>query len=164
MQTGSAVSGNTATYAGGGVHVSGSTFTMNGGSVSGNSIANSGGGVYVYDSGASSTFTMKAGSAVSGNIANNGGGVYVGGSSFTMSGSAVVDAGNKVYLVSGKVITLSGELSANPAANIEPESGAEETTPLLVGDLEDGDPQNYTRFLVNGEREKIGSDGIYVEP
>jgi uncharacterized repeat protein (TIGR02543 family) len=55
MNTGSKISGNSASF-GGGVYVSGGTFTMSGGEISGNS-AFSGGGVYV-DSG---TFTKQSG-------------------------------------------------------------------------------------------------------
>jgi hypothetical protein len=57
---------------GGGVYVSGGTFTMNGGEIRSN-VAGNGGGVYV-DGG---TFTMKGGT-ISKNQATNGGGVYVG--------------------------------------------------------------------------------------
>ncbi|MDR1900829.1 MAG: cadherin-like beta sandwich domain-containing protein [Treponema sp.] len=151
---------------GGGVHINGGSFTMDSGSVSGNNAASiydsknsNGGGVYVT----SGSFNMNGGS-VSGNTAhNNGGGVYVdGSSSFTMSGAAAVDTGNKVGLNSGRVITLSGSLSANPAANIETAGGI--GTPLLGGDIPSGVPQNYTRFLVNGLTGGIDSDGKYSGP
>jgi hypothetical protein len=75
------------------------------------------------------------GGTVSGNTTDYGygndygGGVYANGGSFTMSGDAAVDTGNPVYLdsftdwdtgiITRSVITLSGALTANPAANIE---------------------------------------------
>jgi hypothetical protein len=191
---GGSLSGNTADTSGGGVAVSGGGgFSMSEGSISGNSLTNtsaSGGGVYVTDSGG---FTMDGGS-VSGNTAVFGGGVYVAGSTtnfemsggsiggntatsngggvsvntgstFAMSDSAEVDSGNTVYLASGRVITLSSALMANPAANIEPAPGADTTTQLLGGpDISTGNPPNYQRFLVNGEAGKIASNGNYLGP
>jgi hypothetical protein len=81
-----------------------------------------------------------------------------------MSGSALVDSGNKVYLNSGKVITLSGALTQNLAANIQDSGFVSGTTELLTGDLTAGSPQNYTRFLVNDAAGKIASDGKYTGP
>ena len=85
--TGGTITGNTGEY-GGGVYVSGSTFTMEGGAISGNTASKDGGGVYVEDG----TFTMKDG-AITNNIASNnnkrgGGGVFVGGT-FTMEGGTI---------------------------------------------------------------------------
>jgi hypothetical protein len=53
--SGGIISGNTANFDGGGVHVSTGTFTMSGGTISGNTADRWGGGVYV-DSG---TFTKE---------------------------------------------------------------------------------------------------------
>ena len=73
---GGAISGNTAPGdLGGGVYVSGGTFTMNGGTITSNT-AKKGGGVYLTNySTYKSTFTMNGGT-ISGNTANIGGGVY----------------------------------------------------------------------------------------
>jgi hypothetical protein len=124
--------------------------------------AGSGGGVYVDGSGA---FAMSGGT-ISGNTASGtmalGGGVNFSGSSFTMSHAASVDTGNVVvfgYYSSSKVITLSGALIANPAANIEVYPGP--GTPVLVGDITVDD--NYKKFWLNGASnaagDKIGADG-----
>jgi hypothetical protein len=153
---------------GGGVVVgSGGSFIMIGGTVSGNTVAFNGGGVYVDGSGGS--FTMSGGT-VSGNTANlSGGGVYVvgSGSSFTMSGDATVAVSNPVYLGTGSVITLSGALTVNPAANIQYPTGA--GTQVLGDDSSTTEnditlADNYTKFLLNGEAGRIGSDGKITGP
>jgi parallel beta-helix repeat protein/predicted outer membrane repeat protein len=78
--SGGEISGNTASYYGGGVYVSG-TFTMSGGEISGNTASStSGGGVYVYG-----TFTMSGGE-ISGNTASGSGG-YGGGVCVSSSGT-----------------------------------------------------------------------------
>jgi hypothetical protein len=91
LKTGGKITGNIA-YAsvGGGVFVSGGTFTMEGGEISGNtSTGGSGGGVYVGPSG---IFTMSGGE-IKGNTAgllSKGGGVYVNGSAtFTKNGGTI---------------------------------------------------------------------------
>ncbi|MDR0669448.1 MAG: hypothetical protein LBF95_05145, partial [Treponema sp.] len=63
-------------------------------------------------------------------------------------------------LNSGRVITLSGPLTANPAANIETTGGT--GTQVLGGsNIITGD--NYKKFQLNGqsnaEGDKIGADG-----
>lgn len=84
-----AITGGKGLQAGGGVHVDGGSFTLEGGTISGNSAYRGGGGVQVANGG---SFEMKGGT-ISGNktITMNeegAGGVYVTGkdSSFTMSG------------------------------------------------------------------------------
>jgi len=120
MNAGTKITGNTnnspslSCYVlGGGVSVTGGTFTMNGGEISGNTASNSssyynssynayGGGVYVNSGG---TFTMNDGK-ISGNTTSafgynysdykyGGGGVYVGNGTFTMNGGEI--SGNTVY-------------------------------------------------------------------
>ncbi|MDR2094609.1 MAG: cadherin-like beta sandwich domain-containing protein [Treponema sp.] len=166
--TGGIISGNSAgADGGGGVYVSDSSagFTMSGGSIIDNQTGGNGGGVRVENA----NFTMSGQSSISGNTSTvgNGDGVYFGGNSFTMSKSAVVDTGNMVYLASNKVITLSGPLTANPAANIKVASSYS-GLPVLVNDTvtpEDditlGD--NYKKFWLNGASnaagDKIGDDG-----
>jgi hypothetical protein len=99
------------------VHVDGGVFTMNAGAVlQNNNNTGNGGGVSVTGG----TFNM-AGGAVSGNSAAGGKGVYVdAGGAFKMSGGAVVDAGNEVYLASGKTVEIASDLSgAAPVAAIK---------------------------------------------
>jgi hypothetical protein len=155
--SGGSVTGNAAGSTGGGVHAAGN-FTMSGGSVSGNAAGSTGGGVYVTGSG---NFTISGGSVGGNTAASGGGGVLVTGpsSSFKMSGSAAVHTNNPVRLDSGRVITLSGSLSANPAANIETSS----TGILVLGDdpgtpdndITDGD--NYKKFWLNGQSNAAGN-------
>ena len=117
IMNGGTISGNKTDYDGGGVYVEdGCTFTMNGGTISGNTANNDGGGVYVNWG---ATFNLNGGS-ISGNQASNGCGVYVKNSKFNVSGSPVitgnVDIDGKacnVYLNTGKVITVTGALSAD---------------------------------------------------
>jgi uncharacterized repeat protein (TIGR02543 family) len=78
MNTGSKITGHSPSSTGGGVHVNGGTFTMNGGEISDNKSSDNtsiGGGVYVANSG---NFTMNDGK-ISGNEASQGGGVYIAG-------------------------------------------------------------------------------------
>ncbi|GHV77272.1 hypothetical protein AGMMS49942_20930 [Spirochaetia bacterium] len=97
------LTGGTSDSSGGGVHVSGVTFTMTGGTISGNTATDSsGGGVAVDNSG---TFIMSGGT-ISGNTATNtGGGVFVntGAAGFTKTG--------------GTIYGNSGGATANTATN-----------------------------------------------
>jgi hypothetical protein len=117
MNAGAKITGNTASYSGGGVSISSGTFTMTGGEISGNT-ASSGGGVYV----ASGTVTIISGE-ISNNTASSGGGVYVASGTFTMSGGEInrntttalssESRGGGVY-VSGGAFTMSGgKISGN---------------------------------------------------
>jgi hypothetical protein len=123
---------------GGGVYVSGGTFTMTGGTISGNTITSSsfphGGGVYVQDTNAhgtvySGTFTMTGGTISENTATSTGGGVYVrslagAGSTFTMTGGTIsrnkaTNNGGGVYVEkSGSTFTMKGGIiSGNTATN-----------------------------------------------
>ena len=104
--TGGTISGNTASYNAGGVYNNDGTFTMNGGAISGNTAGGYGGGVYNYSLG---TVTMTGG-AISGNTANNGGGVY-NNDTFNLTGNAVVTGNVKGGSISNG--TLSGGTANN---------------------------------------------------
>lgn len=105
------ISGNkTVNFSGGGVY-SNSTFTMNGGEITGNTAHNNGSGVYN-----AGTFTM-AGGIISGNsiLSGYGAGVYYYNGTFNLSGGTVTGnskngLANNVYLSSGKVINITGNL------------------------------------------------------
>jgi hypothetical protein len=150
------ISGNTAST-GGGAYMSSANFTMSGGTISGNT-ASTGGGIWAND------VIQLSGGTISGNIATTGAGVYASGiSTFFMRGSILIDAGNEAKLAGGRFITLYGNLTKNPAANINPTNTAsgtkvlgEYTTSPYVGNwLAD----NYMKFQINGESGKIGPDG-----
>jgi hypothetical protein len=91
--------------------------------------------------------------------------VYITGGTFTMSGSASIHTDNRVYLNNNKVITLSGILSANPAANIEnPTAGGVQ---VLADDTATPDndistDNNYTKFLINGVPNRIDEYGVII--
>jgi len=124
--SGGEISGNTASYGGGGVYVDDGTFTMNGGEISGNT-ARLGGGVYMGDG----TFMMNGGK-ISGNTAasssydNGGGGVFMRDGTFTMSGgeisgntasySSSYGGGGGGVCVNGTFTMSGGEISGNTAS------------------------------------------------
>ena len=110
MNDGAKISGNTNTGAysyGGGVYVTGGTFTMNGGEISGNTVAgiafSYGGGVCVMTGG---TFTMNGDATISGNFATTtggsdtswsyGGGVYVDNGTFTMNDESKISSNTAI--------------------------------------------------------------------
>jgi hypothetical protein len=106
MNTGSKVSGNSSS-SGGGVYVSGGTFTMSDGTISGNT-SSYGGGVYVDTNG---TFTKKAGGIIYGadasstlkNTSMNGGHVVY-----------VSSGGKKRNTTAGTGVTLDSSVSGSP--------------------------------------------------
>jgi len=122
---------NTAQW-GGGVAISGGTFTMYGGTIKGNNTTNGGGGVYV----GGGTFNMTGGSisinTVTTGGGGKGGGVYVAGGTFKMSGNASVSYnssncttgytggsnGGGVYVASsGEFIMNGGSIKENTTLN-----------------------------------------------
>jgi predicted outer membrane repeat protein len=121
------IKNNTAGSDGGGVYAP-AAFTLEGGAIESN-LANAasgkGGGVYLPAAG---TFDMRNG-VISANTAAAGGGVYVEDGVFKMSGGARItaEADNKVYLVSGKLITLGTKgFTGDPShiATIDPADNA----------------------------------------
>ncbi|MDE2523095.1 MAG: InlB B-repeat-containing protein, partial [Methanocorpusculum sp.] len=111
------ISNNTGTQYGGGVHVDGGTFTMNGGEISGNT-GYRGGGVYV-DGG---TFTMTDGEISGNNPDDKGGGVFVNEGTLTMSGGVISgniasNGGGGVYIDYDCTLTMSGGKISNNSAN-----------------------------------------------
>jgi hypothetical protein len=97
--SGGSITGNSTTVAsgydsppivyGGGVHMTGGTFSMSGGTISENFAYYNGGGVSTGGGGSSGTFTMSGGT-ITGNSAYSGGGVSVSGGTFTMSKGTIV--------------------------------------------------------------------------
>jgi len=136
MNAGTKITGNTNSSpnsysaVGGGVYVSGGTFTMNGGEISGNTVSANysayGGGVYVTSSG---TFTMNDGkisgntvsaSSSSSNYKYGGGGVYVSGGTFTMNGGEISgntastsSTSSTLYVFGGGVYVNQGRFTKN---------------------------------------------------
>jgi hypothetical protein len=162
------IQGNTATAFGGGVAGKGlSQIKMEGGNIWNNTVP-LGGGIYVDTSSSSSygypVFTLKGGS-IMGNTASLGGGIYINQTEaavlFTMEGDARVHRGNPVYITgnsNGPYLNISGTLNGSrtdPVADIITtlSSGGQ----LLQGDY--GTDNNYVKFWVDGQPDKIGSDG-----
>jgi hypothetical protein len=133
------ITGNTAGAAGGGVRVTGGTFTMTGSSsVAGNTAtgtsAGDGGGVSI----SSGFFYMTGNATVSGNTAgDDGGGIMMTGGFFMMSGSAKITGnishndtnknanGGGIYLGNGTfVMKDSAEISGNTSWSSNSSSGA----------------------------------------
>ena len=113
------VSNNSAKY-GGGVYVSGGTFTMTGGKISENtsSITGEGGGVYVEGG----TFTIENDALISENTScGNGGGVFAEGGIITINGGSISEnifsnngyGGGGIYLKGTAKLTMTGGKISN---------------------------------------------------
>jgi hypothetical protein len=174
---GGTISGNSAARDGAGIRLGTTSsrpnsFTMHGGSISGNSITgyyDNGGGVYMADD--KTKFVMYDGT-ISGNSAGalgNGNGVYVskqgaGGGTFQMESDAHIDQNNDVYLCDSRTIEITGDLTAQPAALITPQTYSTATQVLADSSFLSA---NYNRFTLTpkeGESWAIGSDGKLVGP
>ena len=115
------------TQAGGGVNIGGGTFIMTSGSISGNAADGyDGGGVLIGTQGG--TFSMSGG-IISGNTATRyGGGVVVRAGVINLSGNpTIVDnnagaSGNNIYLLAGRTITVTGNLTNTTAIGVMMES------------------------------------------
>ncbi len=128
--TGGTITDNTGNF-GGAVSLVSGTFDMSGGSITGNTVTSSGGGVSV----SGGEFKLSGGSITGNSAKNDGDGVYMSSNgAFNMSGSAVVDSNNDVYLSSSKVITVAGTLSGTtPVATITPSSYTADIQVLSLG-------------------------------
>jgi hypothetical protein len=163
--SGGTIGVNTAGGNGGGVYIFSTpippytSFTLSGGRISRNTAGDRGGGVCNEQG----EFTMSGGTISGNTAAVQGGGVHNWNGLFKMGGSATVNVDNPVFPQgAAAAITLTGPLSANPAANIAGTFGS--GTQLLTNNafLMGGSPANYTRFLVNGAPGKINHLGVYT--
>ncbi len=115
----------TSVRAGGGIYSAG-TLTLTGCTIQNCKVltagpAGQGGGLYIFNGSVTMSGGTISGNTAEGSSAGYGGGVYNNGT-FNMSGSAVVDSDNDVYLASGKTITVTGALTGTaPVATITPE-------------------------------------------
>ena len=123
IMSGGEISGNTSND-GGGVAVVSASFQMYGGSIINNNATGYGGGVGLWND----SFTLSGGE-ISGNTATeNGGGVYFGGDTFDLSGGVSIagnkksGAANNVYLPTGKVIVVTGELTGGNKIGVTTEA------------------------------------------
>jgi hypothetical protein len=88
--SGNAIIKDNTASSGGGVSVSGSTFTMSGGTIQDNT-----GGVYVSSSG--SIFTMSGGTIQGNTVSSSGGGVCVSDGTFTKTGGTIYGDDNTTH-------------------------------------------------------------------
>ncbi|MCR5725084.1 MAG: hypothetical protein K6G80_08375 [Treponema sp.] len=147
----------TSTYGGGAVCIADGSFEMTGGEIIDNTTYSFGGGVYI---GSSGTFTMTGGSVI-GNYAYNddsiGNGVYQNGE-FNMGGSAAVGYGNEVYLNGFITICSLFDGDIEVAARITPASYEADTKVL---DLTK-DPAGNTVFVVTPEPTEAGGISWWI--
>ena len=128
------ISDNEASQNGGGVYVVyGGTVTMRNGEMSNNRATN-GGGVYIVGTG---MFEISGGRISGNHITANGGGVYVEGE-FKVSGKPVILSNdiNNVYLLSGKLIVVTGDLLQGASIGVKLQEGSDIfTTGWTQGDI-----------------------------
>ena len=149
---------------GGGVVVSGGTFTMTGGNIAGNT--GSGGGVYLSKDGA---FTMTGGK-ITRNAAYRGGGVYVNNGTFELSGNPTITGNTKadettvnnvdLYQLYAKPVITIGEDGLSPVASI----GVTMDKPGVFTSgwsthMKDKDPAAYFSSDSTGYHVALGDDG-----
>ena len=161
--------GNYATENGGGMAYESTAgdYYMADGSIGHNAAASNGGGVYIPEDKTYGikTFNMSGGT-VHGNAATTGGAVYVGGT-FNMSGSAVVNSNNDVYLTSDTKVTIAGPLSNNNVATITPADYTRTDALLFVPDDAGTSLENeYGKFAVTENSGKclINKEGKLLPP
>jgi hypothetical protein len=136
------------------------TFTMENVEITGNSATYLGGGLWVGNSGSGRLNFNMVGGNISGNTDGYGGpGVNLSGANtyFGMQGSALVAEDNFIRLNNDAKIYITGALSQNPAANIS-STGLSSGQKLLYGNTT---TTNISRFMVNGAWNKINSSGNY---
>ncbi len=142
---------------GGGVQVSGGTFTLAGGEIKNNTSDKDGGGVFIASG---KTFKMTGG-AISGNTADStkGTGIYQNGT-FEISGSALLAENDEVYLKGTNLITIAGTLSpaGGITAHVIKEAAVSGTQVLASGTYL---ASNYNKFVYAGPYE-INTEGKLV--
>lgn len=141
-----------------------STVLISGGTISGNEAGEDGGGLYIAKPETSVTIE---GGTISGNSADGkGNGIAIADGYLKMKGNASVDSNNDVYLASGKVITVTGELTGtNPVATITPATWTRGTTIVQadgtnLSTLKDGE-YDYTKYFAISDADwvtKLSSD------
>ena len=163
--TGGTINGNTAPNKdgidprGGGLYAGNySNVMISGGSITSNVAGTDGGGIYIANW--NSTTVVIEGGTISGNSASgNGNGIAVMNSSFKMQGGALVDSSNDVYLASGKVITITGALTAEtqPIATVTPATWTRGTT-IVSSTLDLSSYKTYFAFTDDTFETKLSSN------
>jgi hypothetical protein len=162
---GGSITKNRANTHGGGINVNAggsSTMTISGGEISSNVAVQKGGGI---KAGRNYTVTMSGG-VISGNTAGTtGNGIHVGGdaendncAAFIMLDGARIAANNDIYLTTGEIITIGGNLTgAAPVAVIKPAVTTAGTQVLANNGFT---AANYHKFALDPSvTGSIGNDG-----
>ncbi|MCD7922027.1 MAG: hypothetical protein LUG27_06275, partial [Clostridiales bacterium] len=144
---------------GGGVYVAG-TFNLDGGCISGNKASYyGGGGVYLY----SGTFNMSGGS-ITDNTAPSGGGVYITfgtSATFNMSGGSIT--GNTASYYGGGVdVRYSGSFNMSGGTIMGNTAGSYGGGVYLNGGSTDYCTMNMTGGTITGNTAGTGGGGVYV--
>ena len=127
------IENNEADY-GAGVYIGMGSATMSGGVISGNTAGADGGGVYVA---ADSSLSISGTTEITANKATRGGGIYVGGT-LNLAGTpfiydnAFFGKQSNIYLAKGKLVTISGKLTADTRFGVTTETVPTGTTPVVV--------------------------------
>ncbi|MEG2070512.1 MAG: hypothetical protein RR034_03975, partial [Bacteroidales bacterium] len=145
---GGIIENNNASESGGGVYCSGNCI-MNNGTISLNESV-MGGGVFIFGS------FIQSGGIITQNTASIGAGIYHRGSNFEMSGSALVDTNNKVFLNISygsfiKTIRIGDSLTYNPAAFLDLYLYRNELTVLTSSDPALLD-ENFQKFKLDNSQ------------
>lgn len=112
---GGEVSGNMSNW-GGGIFVVDGTVIVEGGAVSGNTASDRGGGIYIGREVDGGIVTVKSGGAVSGNTASDGGGIYASNSTVNVEGGEVsyntaISSGGGIYITDITKLSVSAAVT-----------------------------------------------------
>ena len=161
--TGGEITGNTATNEGGGVCFYNSNLTISSAAKVANNKAAKGGGVFFQGCTASNTLTISDSAQITDNTAaENGGGIYISQNKnvkFLLSGSINISGNkksvgenastpNNVYLPSGYVITLTGELTNTQKIGVTTENTPSESCISITATC-------YDNELVSAAKDKF---------
>ena len=161
--TGGEITGNTATNEGGGVCFYNSNLTISSAAKVANNKAAKGGGVFFQGYTASNTLTISDSAQITDNTAaENGGGIYISQNKnvkFLLSGSINISGNkksvgenastpNNVYLPSGYVITLTGELTNTQKIGVTTENTPSESCISITATC-------YDNELVSAAKDKF---------
>ena len=149
IQSGSKISGNTASQNGAGVYIASGNLKIDDSSILSNTATANGGGVYTNGG----TLTINGGDIVS-NTAVNGGGVYSNGGTLSIVDgnllSNTATNGGGVYTNGGTLSIADGELLSNIATNGGAGFVNGGTLSISDGNIDDNSATNGGGFYVNG--------------
>ena len=131
-----------------------SVLNMSGGVISGNTATGNGGGVYIYRTG---SVCNLSGGTIENNTAGSGGGIYVNPNNSgqlnisgapTVRNNTVSGAANNVYLPSGKVLTINGNMGEGASIGV---TTANKNYPVVFSTAYDTDYSGFFHADAAGE-------------